>query len=189
MNLSSFIETIHDAVTRGRKVPQKVDNVRNALVSCLRTPDFLPDSALKPDLSVPYARRLLHRDPQFSIVGMVWAPNQETPIHDHSGVWCVEGVYRGCISVTRYDMLWKSGEVAHFVPHSSLRQEKGCAGSLIPPVEYHTIANDCYETPAITVHIYGGEMSSCRVFLPREDGDWDITRRQLSYTEELVAAK
>ncbi len=189
MNLSNFIGTIDQAVARGSRVPQQVDNVRNALVNALRSPDFLPDSALKPDLSVPYARRLLHRAPHFSIVAMVWAPEQQTPIHDHSGVWCVEGVYSGCVSVTRYDMLWKSGEVAHFVPHSALRQEKGCAGSLIPPVEYHTIANDCCESSAITIHIYGGEMSTCRVFLPREDGDWDIAARQLSYTEELVAAK
>ena len=189
MSLAQFIASIDDAVSRGDKVPQKVENVRSALVAALRDPDFLPNGAQAPDLALPYARRLIHRDPRFTIVVMVWAPGQATPIHDHSGVWCVEGVYNGCISVTRFDMQWKSGDVAHFVPHPSLEQEKGCAGSLIPPVEYHTIANPCEETAAVTIHIYGGELEQCRVFLPREDGDWDIAMRQLSYTEELVAAK
>jgi 3-mercaptopropionate dioxygenase len=189
MSLTSFIQSIDDAVTRGTKVPQQVENVRNALVEVLRDPAFLPAVALLPDTTVPYARRLIHRDPRFSIVAMVWAPGQATPIHDHSGVWCVEGVYAGCISVTKFDMLWKSGDVAHFVRHPSLEQEMGCAGSLIPPVEYHTIENSCSENPAVTVHIYGGELEMCRVFLPREDGDWDIAQRQLSYTDELIAAK
>ena len=125
MSLDQFITSIDDAVSRGNKVPQQVENVRNALVEALRDPDFLPNAAQSPDLGVPYARRLIHRDPRFTIVAMVWAPGQATPIHDHSGVWCVEGVYNG----------W------------------------------------------------------CRVFLPREDGDWDIAMRQLTYTEELVAAK
>ena len=84
-------------------------------------------------------------------------------------------------------MQWKSGDVAHFVPHPTLEQQEGCAGSLIPPVEYHTIQNTCDVNAAVTIHIYGGELEMCRIFLPRPDGDWDIDQRRLTYTDELVA--
>ena len=35
---------------------------------------------------------------------MTWGPGQGTPVHDHGGLWCVEGVVEGQIAVTRYDV-------------------------------------------------------------------------------------
>ena len=51
-----------------------------------------------------YARRLLHRDPQgrYSAIVMTWGPGQGTAVHDHGGLWCVEGVVDGEIAVTQY---------------------------------------------------------------------------------------
>src|SRR5262245_34136756 len=44
-----------------------------------------------------YARRLLHHSPElgYSAVVMTWGPGQCTPLHDHGGLWCVEGVVSG----------------------------------------------------------------------------------------------
>ena len=44
-----------------------------------------------------YARRLLHRNDRlgYTAVVMTWAPGQRTPLHDHAGIWCVEGVVEG----------------------------------------------------------------------------------------------
>src|ERR671931_89921 len=41
-----------------------------------------------------YARRLFHQDPEgrYTAVVMTWGPGQGTPVHDHGGLWCVEGV-------------------------------------------------------------------------------------------------
>ena len=36
---------------------------------------------------------------------MTWGPGQGTPLHDHAGMWCVEGVLEGRIEVARYDLL------------------------------------------------------------------------------------
>ena len=51
-----------------------------------------------------YARRLLHRDPEgrYSAIVMTWGPGQGTAVHDHGGLWCVEGVVDGEIAVTQY---------------------------------------------------------------------------------------
>src|SRR5262245_15015900 len=53
-----------------------------------------------------YARRLLYQDPlnRYTAVVMTWGPGQGTPVHDHGGLWCVEGVVEGRMSVTQYDV-------------------------------------------------------------------------------------
>src|SRR5215208_3844071 len=54
-----------------------------------------------------YARRLLHLDPDlgFSAVVMTWGPGQRTALHDHAGIWCVEGVVEGRMDVARYELV------------------------------------------------------------------------------------
>ena len=36
---------------------------------------------------------------------MTWGPGQGTAMHDHGGLWCVEGVVEGAMTVTRYDVV------------------------------------------------------------------------------------
>src|SRR5687767_5634123 len=57
-----------------------------------------------------YARRLLHQNPTlgYTAVVMTWAPGQSTPLHDHGGLWCVEGVVDGAMEVTRFDLAEQS---------------------------------------------------------------------------------
>ena len=65
----------------------------------------------------------------------------------------------------------------------------GNAGALIPPFEYHTIANTSPTTKAVTVHVYAGEMTSCTVFMPvsaetgSDDGWHERQERELSYSD------
>jgi 3-mercaptopropionate dioxygenase len=50
-----------------------------------------------------YARRLLHRDPggRYTAIVMTWGPGQGTAVHDHGGLWCVEGVVRRSATCSR----------------------------------------------------------------------------------------
>ena len=126
-----------------------------------------------------YARRLLHRDPGglYTIVVMVWDPGQGTPIHDHSGMWCVECVYQGNIKVTSYDLVGSVDEQrVRFVREDAIAAGFGEAGALIPPREYHVIENPNGDT-AVTIHIYGGEMEGCHTFEPCE-GEQDVYERK-----------
>jgi predicted metal-dependent enzyme (double-stranded beta helix superfamily) len=132
-----------------------------------------------------YARRLMHRDPsgRYSVVVMVWGPNQGTPLHDHAGVWCVECVYRGRIRVTSFDLEGDAAlEPLQFTPEAVVFAGKGEAGHLIPPFEYHMIEN-AETTPSVTLHVYGGELTWCNAFHPIESGGYRRERRTLSYTE------
>ena len=159
-------------------------NVKRALADIVSSAqEFLEPSFLRtaPDR---YARRLLHRDPagRYSVVVMVWDRGQGTPLHDHSGMWCVECVYRGRIRVTSFDRVGDPGaEPMRFVPETVILAGKGEAGHLIPPFEYHMIDNPD-ETPAVTIHVYGGEMTYCHVFEPEGAGGYRRKYRELTYT-------
>jgi len=56
----------------------------------------------------------------------------------------------------------------------------GSAGCLIPPYEYHVLAN-ALDRPSITLHIYGGEMTSCHIFEPIGEGRYVRHERALCY--------
>ena len=131
-----------------------------------------------------YARRLLHRDPQnrYTVIAMVWNAGQGTPLHDHAGIWCVEVVYQGRIRVTSYNAMGGDPErdLVQFRQEKVIHAGVGEAGALIPPFEYHVLEN-ADDRPAVTIHVYGGELDHCHVFEP-VDGGWLRRYRELTYT-------
>ena len=142
----------------------------------------LPDSLRQPRPDT-YARRLLHRDPagRYTAVVMTWGPGQGTALHDHAGMWCVECVVDGEMEVRQYDLVAEDEGKYRFQPQASMEALKGSAGCLIPPFEYHTLANRRRDAASVTLHIYGGEMDHCHVFEPAGDGTYRRVERQLSY--------
>ncbi|HUE89043.1 MAG TPA: cysteine dioxygenase family protein [Vicinamibacterales bacterium] len=130
-----------------------------------------------------YARRLLHQDPRnrFTAVVMTWGPGQGTPVHDHGGLWCVEGVVEGQMEVTQYDVQ-PEGDAFRVRPVGpALTAGVGTAGRLIPPTDYHVLANANPDATSITLHVYGGSLDGCRIFTPRADGRYVESVRALSY--------
>ncbi len=159
-------------------------NVKQVLSDVILSGDDFLDSPFVHPAPDRYARRLLHRDPRgrYTAVVMVWGCGQGTPLHDHAGMWCVECVYRGRIRVTSFDLEGSpTAEVVRFTPESVVLAGKGEAGHLIPPFEYHMIENPD-ATPAVTIHVYGGEMTSCTAYFPLDGGGYRREIRPLSYT-------
>ncbi len=132
-----------------------------------------------------YARRLLHHDEGkgYTAVVMTWAPGQCTPLHDHGGLWCVEGVVDGLMEVTQFDLADHADGAYAFVERGNVSAGVGTAGSLIPPWDYHVLGNALADRPSITLHIYGGDLTQCHVFVPRSDGRYERQDRSLSYHE------
>jgi predicted metal-dependent enzyme (double-stranded beta helix superfamily) len=131
-----------------------------------------------------YARRLLYRSDAlgYSAVVMTWAPGQRTPLHDHAGIWCVEGVVEGRMDVTQYDLVEESSDRYRFEARGCVHAAVGSAGCLIPPFEYHVLSN-AIDRPSITLHVYGGDMTACHVFEPAGDGRYIRRERALQYDE------
>lgn len=160
-------------------------NVKQVLIDIVSSGEqFIPASFLTP-AGDRYARRLLHRDPQnrYTVLVMVWDKGQGTPLHDHAGTWCVECVYRGVIQVTSYSVRGGDPEtdIVQFEKQAQIRAGVGEAGALIPPFEYHVLGNPA-DQPAITIHVYGGEMTFCHIFEPVDEGGYRRKYRELSYT-------
>jgi len=184
---AELVRRLDDAVARHAGRPL-LDAVKALLVDLVRGQSL----ALDPALLVPdrerYARRLLHRDPagRYAVVVMVWGPGQGTPLHDHAGLWCVECVYRGRLRITSYEPVGATPgaephETVAFRRASAVTAGVGEAGALIPPFEYHVMENEAPER-AVTIHVYGGEMTACNIFVPVEAGRYRQERRVLSYT-------
>lgn len=147
--------------------------VRKLLCAMIRDRDVrLPASVYEP-IADHYARREIYRSPAhgYSVVAMTWGPGQGTPVHDHSGLWCVEGVWDGELEITQYELLERDGDRFRFRATGGMQAGTGSAGSLIPPHEYHTIRNMSADRVAISLHIYKAEMQCCSTFAPI-GGEW-----------------
>lgn len=159
-------------------------NVKRVLTEIVKSAEDFIEPAFMQPVPERYARRLLHRDPQnrYTVLVMVWNNGQGTPLHDHAGTWCVECVYRGRIEVTSFSVHGGDPEtgVCQFEQEKQIFAGVGEAGALIPPFEYHVLRN-AGEIPAVTIHVYGGEMTYCHIFEPVEGG-WQRKFRELTYT-------
>jgi predicted metal-dependent enzyme (double-stranded beta helix superfamily) len=181
--VAELIRRLDRAVT-AQDAHQLCQNVKRTLTEIVGSGEEFVDAAFLRPAPDKYARRLLHKDPagRYTVVVMVWDRGQGTPLHDHAGVWCVECVYRGRIRVTSFDMEGDPEKgLVQFTPESVVYAGVGEAGALIPPFEYHMIENPD-PTAAITLHVYGAEMTWCHAFFPVEGGGYRREHRQLSYT-------
>lgn len=142
----------------------------------------LPESVRSVNPST-YARRLLHRCPErgYTVVAMTWGPGQQTQLHDHAGMWCVECVIEGRLEVVQYDLLERVGDRCRFERRGSVHAGVGDSGCLIPPFEHHVLRNALPADRSVTVHVYAGEMERCNLYLPAEDGWWTRTATELAY--------
>lgn len=101
-----------------------------------------------------YRQHVLHAEANgsFSIVALIWAPGQETAIHDHLA-WCVAGVLEGAETEITYqieplDESWQLTPVGQRVNGS------GTVCFLQPPGDIHKVRNDSDDI-AVSIHVYG----------------------------------
>ncbi len=180
-----LVDLVDSAVGRGAGVEDLVDTLRTRLCELIRSGTVhLPDriTACHGD---HYARRLLHRDEErgYSIIAMTWGAQQGTSLHDHAGMWCVESVWQGSIEVLQFELVERQSDgLFRFEKRGSMQAGIGSAGCLIPPHEYHVIRNPSVE-PAVSVHIYGGDMTFCNVFEDKGGGWFQRREKPLGLDE------
>ena len=107
-----------------------------------------------------YRQHLVHVHPagRYSIVALVWKPGQATPIHDHR-CWCVVGVWRGLERETTYDLHADEAGSEVLVPRDSTVAAAGRVSVLVPPDEdVHRVEN-AGTSLAISIHVYGDDIS------------------------------
>jgi 3-mercaptopropionate dioxygenase len=180
--LKELVDRLNRSVDAG-SVEAITAGVKADLEDLLGRSAFTIDDRFRVTRPDCYARRLLYQDPanRYTAVVMTWGPGQGTPVHDHGGLWCVEGVVEGEMSVTQYDVQ-PDGDGFRVAPIGRpLSAGVGSAGRLIPPTDYHVLANARAEGASVTLHVYGGNLDGCRIFTPGPDGRYQQSIRALSY--------
>ncbi len=190
--IAELIQQLDRAVELG-DVHRTTAAVKRSLSELIRAGRIeLPRRYFDP-LPHTYARRLLHRDDArgYNAIVMTWGPGQGTPLHDHGGIWCVEGVVSGEMAVVQYELVdpeqataentnpAASEERFRFAPRGRVHALAGASGALIPPFEYHTLSNALPDQVSVTLHVYGGEMKTCHLFEALPDGAFRRVEKQL----------
>lgn len=168
-----------------------VRQVEQVLVAAIADPDIALPAAVYEPVADHYARRELYRSPAhgYSVIAMTWGPGQGTPLHDHDGCWCVEGVWEGSLHITPYRLMQRDGERFRFQPCQTLTGTVGSAGNLIPPDEHHVLRNASDTQVAVSLHVYQQPLQRCDVFEPQPDDlGWYLRREVILATDGIAAA-
>ncbi|MGH9661310.1 MAG: cysteine dioxygenase, partial [Bryobacteraceae bacterium] len=91
-----------------------VERIKEDLARAIRGGDVTLPGRFRRTKGDSYARRLLFRSPEYTAVVMTWGPGQRTAVHDHAGIWCVEGVVEGEMNVIQYELQEESGGRCRF---------------------------------------------------------------------------
>ena len=159
--LTALVGDVREAVGKGLPPDVTAYLVGEKLAPHLGAADLLTEAQCEPDPE-RYRQHLLHAesDGSFSLVALVWLPGQRTAIHDHVS-WCVTGVHQGEEHERRYRLLpadAASGAPAHLVATEDVVNPEGSVCGFAPPGDIHRVWNGC-ETTAISLHIYGADIS------------------------------
>ncbi len=109
-------------------------------------------------------RYLCYKDSEYGFVVMlmVWGPGDKTAIHDH-GTWGVEAVLKNSLKVITYTECEVSPE-----PLETMVVSAGMVMNNTPPSrDIHRVEHFTGDK-AISLHIYGREMTGNRSFFPGE---------------------
>ena len=101
------------------------------------------------------------RDGRYTGLVMVWPAGHATPIHDHAGLWGIEMVLQGALSVEDYE-LGHDGALRH-VATTVLEEGQSCA-FLGTQGHAHRCTNLSARRAAVTLHVYGGLLDGYRNF-------------------------
>ena len=114
---------------------------------------------------------------RFSVLALVWLPGQVTAIHDHI-TWCVVGVLQGIEREQRYGLRQSQESGRWLLPLETTELGCGSCSSLVPPEENIHQVRNAGETLAISIHVYGADISvwgssinQCFDDLPVRPGD------------------
>lgn len=163
--LVSFVHACRDALASEPLEAGQLALIKPALVTLLRSPDWLPASHRRPRED-RYAQYPVYVAPDnsFSVVSFVWKPGQWTPIHDHT-VWGVIGIYQG---VERTEVFEK--QQGRYVITRTIDSQVGEVGAVSPEIgDVHRVGN-VSDDVSISIHVYGGNIGEIERHVFEEDG-------------------
>lgn len=155
--LEDLVRDTLQAAKEQTDVKLLVDSVSENLRRLLAGPFFLDEEYTRPARGA-LASHVLHldRDRGLAVVVCAWAPQQATPIHDHSA-WGVIGGVTNRVIVTHYRRN-DDTEIPGFADVTEVSRvlvsETSFAPMRPPEEQLHKIENP-FRDPAVTLHVFG----------------------------------
>jgi 3-mercaptopropionate dioxygenase len=158
--LSAFIADVEALVAAETEPHSIATSVQAHLAPLLAHPDFLTPEQREPDPE-HYRVHLLAVAPsrRFSITALVWLPGQVTPIHDHI-CWCVVGVVQGKECERRFTLRENAAGDRWLAPLVDEVVPPGSTAALVPPDENIHQVRNAGDTVAISIHVYGEDLTA-----------------------------
>jgi predicted metal-dependent enzyme (double-stranded beta helix superfamily) len=95
------------------------------------------------------------------VKALIWQPGQLTSIHDHIA-WCAFGVMQG----VEYETLYRD-DGDHLTEIGRVANQVGDVSGFAPPGDIHRVHNTG-DVTAISLHVYGADLSDSAVTIRRE---------------------
>lgn len=106
-----------------------------------------------------------------------WPAAHRTPLHDHAGLWGIELVLDGVLEVEEF-ALGGDPERPLLVRTRTLMLGAGDAAVFAGPDYAHRCRNLSAKRPALSLHVYGGELDRYRAFEAEPHGGHSAQVRQ-----------
>lgn len=157
--LHTFVSSVEQLLDREDEPHAITDGVRTLLAELVTDASFLTPEQREPDPE-HYRVHLLTVAPsrRFSVTALVWLPGQVTPIHDHI-CWCVVGVVQGTEREQRFSLHASETGERWLVPLGDEPVPPGETAALVPPDENIHQVRNAGETLAISIHVYGDDLT------------------------------
>ncbi|OMJ25441.1 Cysteine dioxygenase type 1 [Smittium culicis] len=135
-----------------------------------------------------YTRNLVDAgNGKFNLLILVWSPNNESPIHDHSSSHCMLKMLKGNLveeiykPVTDCESSMSSDCTDQLVLKSSINVAKDQVSYINDNIGYHRMLNPS-EGFSVSLHLYSPAFDTCKVF-NKETGQSQSVRMNIYYTE------
>jgi len=107
---------------------------------------------------------------------MYWPPGHATVPHDHGGLWGIELVVDGALSVNEFVRIGE-GDRSTLVPTRSMQLGVGDAALFHSDNYIHRCRNLSNVTPTLTLHVYGGVLTDYNAYTPDAPGRFSWSRQ------------
>ena len=164
----------------GEITPKEVTDLREQLTSlvwvdgCPRAASFFAGSE-----APRYRRQLIAaaQDGSYTMLLIAWPPGYVTPLHDHAELWGIELVLDGALQVEEF---FTDGDPLQpaLQPHRSLLLGSGDAAVFIDSAYAHRCRNLSAHQPALSLHVYGGELDRYQSFVEVGDNLYRVSQQR-----------
>jgi predicted metal-dependent enzyme (double-stranded beta helix superfamily) len=167
--LQQFIDACQECVQSHHEAADCVTAIAPQMLKLLAGGRrFLKPEHLRTDPD-HYARNAIYiaEDDCLSLFVLVWKPGQWTPVHDH-GTWGVVGVVEGILEernfiTTQHDL--SSNRDIDLLKGGSILLTEGAVTTFVPnPDHIHKTGVPESRNQAVTLHLYGRELSNFHVY-------------------------